>query len=690
MRGAVRTRSQFVMPAPARVGLARAMFEAAAGYAVVLSLAATTHAPAGSPATAIAFAVAWAWLVLWPAWRLRCEPAGSVWRRISTNSVQTVVAAVVLGLTAVIVTVSIGAPLMPSGHAGGSAGVFGLAIVLFVVVRTNLLVILGLRRRIRRRLRWQLTASHLAVIMLTFIPMMAVASVAGISVLTRVVRPNAPTMARSVVDLLRVAHVGPGDPNLRSVLNDIANGTIALRGVPPVSALAPRRGIVPERILVLTTDGRVVAAAANAQWTDLVAAPATAAPIPAAEWRRIRDRALSGQSVEVSGVVRFASGNNPATAETALGETPLLDASGRARAVAVVEVANFVLPGNQLFAVALAIFGVSTVAVIATTALPILALSGLFGYLMARGMTSRLEAVSTVTTAIAAGDLTRRAPVKAENEVGRLADDVNHMADHLERTMGELLQARSQAERALRARQELVANISHELRTPLAVIRAHLDTLAMRRAAPAGSRGIPDADVSVPESTLYALQNETQRLASLVEDLFSLSGAQTGDLRVQIRSEPVDVIALLGDVATLMRPLAHREGRLTLSVQSSPGRPLALADPDRLRQIVENLVRNAVRHTPDGGIIVLSAHVQSPWVVVAVADTGEGIAAEHLPHIFDRFYRVDQSRSRGSGGAGLGLAIVREFVELMGGRVTVESTLGEGTRFSVFLPQAAA
>jgi signal transduction histidine kinase len=145
---------------------------------------------------------------------------------------------------------------------------------------------------------------------------------------------------------------------------------------------------------------------------------------------------------------------------------------------------------------------------------------------------------------------------------------------------------------------------------------------------------------------------------------------------------------MVGEVASLMRPLAQREGMLSLVVEAPPGLPQAMADPDRLRQILSNLVRNAVRHTPDGGIIVMSVAREDPWVVVSVADTGEGIAPEHLPHIFERFYRADQARTRSSGGAGLGLAIVREFVELMGGKVTVESTVGEGSCFRVYLPSA--
>jgi signal transduction histidine kinase len=183
------------------------------------------------------------------------------------------------------------------------------------------------------------------------------------------------------------------------------------------------------------------------------------------------------------------------------------------------------------------------------------------------------------------------------------------------------------------------------------------------------------------------LQAETERLEALVDDLFALSRAQAGAIEMRLQS--VDVSALVEEIAALMRPLAQREGRIALSAEVLH-RPLwAMADPTRLQQILANLIRNAVRHTPDGGIIIMSVSREGEWVLVSVADTGEGIPAEHLPQIFDRFYRADPARSRATGGAGLGLAIVREFVELMGGHVEVESTPGEGTRFHVFLPAAS-
>ncbi len=373
---------------------------------------------------------------------------------------------------------------------------------------------------------------------------------------------------------------------------------------------------------------------------------------------------------------------------------PLRDAAGHTIALVLVQSPTLGIAAGQFPALTVAVFGVTTLTLIVATLILTLGLSALFGYLFAHGLTRRLEAVSKAAAAIAAGDLSRRAPVTSLNEVGRMAGDFNRMAAHLETTMGELQHSRRQAEEALRARQELVAAISHELRTPLAVVRAHLESLSMQPAGVTAGTTVPERgptmeplDVAVPARTLASLQTELDRLAALVDDLFSLSRAETG--AVHVHCAPTDVGALIEEVAALMRPLAQSEGKLSVAVEVERGMPPALADGDRLRQILGNLVRNAVRHTPEGGIIALSVTSEGPWIVIAVADTGEGIPAADLQRIFERFYRVDQARTRTSGGAGLGLAIVREFVELMGGHVTVESTPGEGSCFKVYLPMAA-
>jgi signal transduction histidine kinase len=260
------------------------------------------------------------------------------------------------------------------------------------------------------------------------------------------------------------------------------------------------------------------------------------------------------------------------------------------------------------------------------------------------------------------------------------------MAAHLQTTMSELEGARAQAEEELMLRRRLMADISHELRTPLATMRAHLESLELRHSVPVGSGSGGEREIVLPAATSAALWDETARLESMVDDLFALAQAEAGAITVQ--AERLNVCALLREIAERMGPLARQEGKITLLAEVPDGAITALADPDRVHQIISNLVRNAVRHTPEGGIIVLSATRQREWAVLCVADTGEGIPAEDLPYIFERFYRSDPARARASGGAGLGLAIVREFVELMGGRVEVESAVGEGTRFKIFLPTA--
>jgi signal transduction histidine kinase len=326
------------------------------------------------------------------------------------------------------------------------------------------------------------------------------------------------------------------------------------------------------------------------------------------------------------------------------------------------------------------------VTLVVAASIPILAVSGFFGYILARGFTKRLESVSQVTSAIGAGDLSRRAPVDSRNEIGRLAQDVNSMAGHLETTMTELTLARTEAESALRARQELVAAISHELRTPLAVLQAQLEAVDLAEHAAMGARDTSGSltDSPLRADTLEVLRGQTAQLTALVNDLFALAQADTRTLTV--RHDPVDVSHVVEGVVNSMRPLARRERAITLVAETVPGLPMASGDTERLEQILSNLIRNAVRHTPDGGIIAVSTVMESDHILISVADTGEGIADDHLPHIFEPFYRADSARSRETGGAGLGLAIVRELVELMGGSITVESKRGEGSRFKVILP----
>ncbi|HEX5631906.1 MAG TPA: ATP-binding protein [Gemmatimonadales bacterium] len=223
-------------------------------------------------------------------------------------------------------------------------------------------------------------------------------------------------------------------------------------------------------------------------------------------------------------------------------------------------------------------------------------------------------------------------------------------------------------------RRDFVANVSHELKTPLTVIKGYAETLLADAPDPATSQRF-----------LSIIQSNARRMQRLVDDLLDLSRIEAG--RWQPHPEPVDVTGAARDVfATLAERAAAREVKLL--VQVAPDAQTVHADPDALRQILTNLVDNSIRYTPRGGCVSCTARAVEDGVEVAVADEGAGIASEHLPRIFERFYRVDSSRSREEGGTGLGLAIVKHLTEAHGGRVAAESVLGHGTTVRCWFPEA--
>ncbi len=242
----------------------------------------------------------------------------------------------------------------------------------------------------------------------------------------------------------------------------------------------------------------------------------------------------------------------------------------------------------------------------------------------------------------------------------------------------QLWEARRRAEQADRSRRELIMNVSHELRTPIATIQAHLDSLLLSD----GER--PPAEEV--ERRLRVTAAETRRLSDLVEDLLMLARADGHDLKVTTR--PVDVGPLVGQVVQSMEPLARQERQVTLKNDQTPAGIWASADPDRLAQVLTNLVRNAINYTPEGGVVSLAVTPTDERVEVAIADTGIGIEPDELAHVFERFYRTDSSLSRNSGGFGLGLSIARELVEAMGGTLTATSQPGLGSTFRITLTRA--
>jgi signal transduction histidine kinase len=251
------------------------------------------------------------------------------------------------------------------------------------------------------------------------------------------------------------------------------------------------------------------------------------------------------------------------------------------------------------------------------------------------------------------------------------------MAADLESTLRELRNERDTVSGLLAARRELIASVSHELRTPMATLRSYLETTLMH-----WEEGSPPT----LQHDLQIMENEVIRLQTLVEDLFTLSRAEVGKLT--LRCKPTDVGKLVQSIADTSAALAWQSSRIEVVADISCQTPSVMVDPTRLEQALHNLLHNAVRHTPPGGIVALVVAEEKGSVIIQVKDTGEGIAPEDLPHIWQRFYQAQSARNEASSGAGLGLALVKELIEAMNGSVEVESKPGEGSCFTIRLPRA--
>ncbi len=283
----------------------------------------------------------------------------------------------------------------------------------------------------------------------------------------------------------------------------------------------------------------------------------------------------------------------------------------------------------------------------------------LLGMLLSRGVTHPLEQLTQAAAQMAGGDYGQRVHVRTKDEVGRLATAFNEMAAALERDVGEL-----RRQEALR--RELAANISHDLATPLTAIQGFTEALL---------DGVI-VDERQREETLRLIDKEVMRLRRLVGDLSHLSYMESPVLRLDLA--PVQLASLVAETLAVLQPELEARGVVARNLLT-PETPLVLADSDKLTQVLLNLLDNALRYTPEGGIITISAQPEAGHVCVRVQDTGMGIEPTHLKRIFDRFYRADASRNAATGGSGLGLAIVKAIIEAQGGTVGAASTPGHGT-----------
>jgi heavy metal sensor kinase len=273
-----------------------------------------------------------------------------------------------------------------------------------------------------------------------------------------------------------------------------------------------------------------------------------------------------------------------------------------------------------------------------------------------------IDRITRTADQIGAENLSRRLDLPAnDDEVGRLAATFDRMLDRLER--------------AFRRQRQFAADASHELRTPLAMLTTQAELALERRRTPAEY-----------QQALTSVRDDARRMGQLLGELLTLARADAGEESLSI--EPLDLADLAADVVAAMEPLAQGRG---VTLRHPPaGSIIVRADQTRLTQLVINLVDNGLKYTPAGGTVTVSTERADGWAALRVADTGHGIAREHLPHVFERFYRVDEARARAEGGAGLGLAISRWIAEAHGGTIGVESEPGRGTTFIVRLPLASS
>ena len=289
------------------------------------------------------------------------------------------------------------------------------------------------------------------------------------------------------------------------------------------------------------------------------------------------------------------------------------------------------------------------------------------GAFLARNLTRPIRELTAATRAVARDQLGQQVPVRSQDELGQLAASFNRMSSDLAH--------------ANELRRQMTADVAHELRTPLSLLLGYTE-------------GLQDGKLAGKSETYAVMHDSARQLQRLVEDLGTLALADAGELPLNRR--PVDPTALLERAALAHMAQADAQG-VTLAVRAADDLPAVNVDPDRFAQVLGNLISNALRYTAAGGEIILSAELAGPrpagspgdaQVLLRVRDTGSGIAADDLPHIFDRFYRGDKSRQTQHGESGLGLAIVRSLVEGHGGVIEAASAPGEGATFTIALAAA--
>lgn len=287
-----------------------------------------------------------------------------------------------------------------------------------------------------------------------------------------------------------------------------------------------------------------------------------------------------------------------------------------------------------------------------------IAIAMVFTFVLSRRISAPVRSLTLAAKRLGQRDFSQRVDYQGKDEIGELARTFNSMVDELACTE--------------QLRRNLVADAAHELRTPVSHIRGYLEA-------------IRDGLVKPDASTLQSLHEEIMLLSRLIDDLQELTLAEAGELALVRQVE--DIAELIKSAVAAVQPQVKAKG-ISLTVDLPDRLPPCDIDPYRIGQVLRNLIDNAIVHTSKGGTITVTAREKGKQVEVMVADTGEGIPSEDLPNIFERFYRVDKSRTRATGGSGLGLTIAKRLVEAHGGSIGVQSELGKGSRFTFTIPKA--
>jgi len=290
----------------------------------------------------------------------------------------------------------------------------------------------------------------------------------------------------------------------------------------------------------------------------------------------------------------------------------------------------------------------------------------ILGYFLSSTVTERIDLLKGAAEKLSQGNLQARVPVQGHDEVSALAVTFNQMAEQL--------QTADQKQRELEGlRRDLIAWVSHDLQTPLTSMRAILEAL---------SDGIVD-DPETVKRYLNTAQRDVRSLSALIDDLFQMAQLDAGGF--PLHRAPASLNDLVSDTLESFTELAKQQA-ITLEGQVESDVDPVFMDTQAIGRALNNLISNALRHTPPAGRVSVWVRRTSSRVEATVSDTGEGIRAEDIPHIFERFYRGEKSRNRGTGGAGLGLAIARGIVRAHGGDIRVESKVGKGTQFTFHIP----